>query len=57
MSQTWGSTWESGKGNNMLELVAWAARKGAAGKLEFGLMGMKEVEVEKELNRKEIEVD
>lgn len=41
----------------MLELVAWAARKGAAGELEFGLMGMKEVEIEKELNRKEIEVE
>lgn len=35
LSQTWGSTWEVGKGNDVLEPVGWVTRRrrGAAGEL------------------------
>jgi hypothetical protein len=38
MSQTWGSTCDAGKGNGMVLLVDWLAKRrsrGTAGELEF----------------------
>ena len=57
MSQTWGSTCDAGKGNGMVLLVDWLAKRrsrGTAGELEFRRMwGAKEIEAPS-LNRRSL---